>query len=467
MNQISGGLVADPARPRVLVVGHASGAHLFGGERSLLQLLELFGDIGFDVVVALPPSENGEYLSAVIDRCTELCLTAIPPRLPHQSVDEQVVATFASIITRHGVVAVHANTIVPREPLIAARRCGVAAVVHAREIPAHDPELSQWLQAAAGDLVASVLAEADYVVANSLATSRAYPLPGRVAIVPNFVDIHEFDRVDAHDARAGSDAAPRVALIGSTTEKKGVREFVDLAVLLATLTDARFVIVGPDSPLTQQLQAEGLPPNLHLAGYAHTPAAALRQADIVVNLSHCEESFGRSLMEAMAAGLPTVAFARGALVELVAEGETGWLVPPDDLSLLAHRVLQLCRDPQLRSRMGAAGRRAMAQRFTRQHAAAALRVAYHAILPGEQARRQAASDIVVRLPMANRSHHLHQFFVGNRASFAHVSAAAPDRALWGGAASAPPPTSEVVARDVDDEVGAGACRAAADHGHLA
>ena len=69
-----------------------------------------------------------------------------------------------------------------------------------------------------------------------------------------------------------------------------------------------------------------------------------------------------AVLEAMAAGLPVVAADTGGLAEMVAEGETGFLVPPRDVAAFGERLQRLSGDPALRAGMGAAGRaRALAE----------------------------------------------------------------------------------------------------------
>jgi phosphatidylinositol alpha 1,6-mannosyltransferase len=69
------------------------------------------------------------------------------------------------------------------------------------------------------------------------------------------------------------------------------------------------------------------------------------------------ETFGQTIQEAAASGLPVVAPAAGGPVDLVDEGITGYLVPPGDGDALADRVARLAADPALRARMGEAARR--------------------------------------------------------------------------------------------------------------
>ncbi|MBD3784565.1 MAG: glycosyltransferase, partial [Micrococcales bacterium] len=71
------------------------------------------------------------------------------------------------------------------------------------------------------------------------------------------------------------------------------------------------------------------------------------------------ETFGQTLQEAHASGLPVVAPAHGGPLDLVEHGRTGFLVDPDRPGDLAARVTTLVADPALRERMGRAGRAAV------------------------------------------------------------------------------------------------------------
>jgi glycosyltransferase involved in cell wall biosynthesis len=70
------------------------------------------------------------------------------------------------------------------------------------------------------------------------------------------------------------------------------------------------------------------------------------------------------ILEAMSSGLPVVASDVGAVAEAVADGETGYVIAPEDADLLSARLVQLAGDPALRARLGAAGAARFAREFT-------------------------------------------------------------------------------------------------------
>ena len=109
-----------------------------------------------------------------------------------------------------------------------------------------------------------------------------------------------------------------------------------------------------------------------------TVRAVLSAADIFVMPSHWE-GWGLALGEAMAAGLPAVGSDVPAVRELIADGQTGLLVPPRDPGALAEALRRLAGDAELRRRMGAAARHRIAERFGLSSAIAAHEALYEQV----------------------------------------------------------------------------------------
>jgi glycosyltransferase involved in cell wall biosynthesis len=133
--------------------------------------------------------------------------------------------------------------------------------------------------------------------------------------------------------------------------------------------DVHYLVVGAGSeadPLRAHAAALGIADRVHLPGrIEHTKLPeVLSQADIYVQPSIGEESFGISVLEAMACRLPVVASNFSALPEVVADGETGMLVAPGDVSAWTSALADLLADPARRQRMGAAGRVRAETQFT-------------------------------------------------------------------------------------------------------
>jgi glycosyltransferase involved in cell wall biosynthesis len=90
-------------------------------------------------------------------------------------------------------------------------------------------------------------------------------------------------------------------------------------------------------------------------GYIADPRKVMSEIDILVH-SADHESFGRVIVEGMAAGLPVVGVNGGGVAEIVVDGKTGLLVPPDDSRAMAKAIEELARDPARRAELGRAGR---------------------------------------------------------------------------------------------------------------
>ncbi|GAA1642255.1 glycosyltransferase family 4 protein [Georgenia ruanii] len=128
---------------------------------------------------------------------------------------------------------------------------------------------------------------------------------------------------------------------------------------LARLTGvpgARVVVVGdgPSRPALERDLGGGAAFLGRLDG--EDLARAYAALDVFVHTG-TTETFGQTLQEAMASGLPVVAPAAGGPLDVVAEGETGYLYAPEDDGALERAVRVLVADPAMRARMGEAGRR--------------------------------------------------------------------------------------------------------------
>jgi phosphatidylinositol alpha 1,6-mannosyltransferase len=129
---------------------------------------------------------------------------------------------------------------------------------------------------------------------------------------------------------------------------------VDLLGQVAGLPGVRLVIVG-DGPAGAGLR-RALPQATFLGPWHGAELATIYASlDVFVHSGACE-TFGQTLQEAAASGLPVVAPAAGGPLDLVDHGRTGYLVPPGDAGELAGAVARLAGDPRLRLAMGRAGR---------------------------------------------------------------------------------------------------------------
>ena len=375
----SGARAHDPALPTVLLCAHISGHQLFGGERSLLDVLDALARMPLNVVMTLPSGNNAAYLAEIAKRCTGSYVFPYPQWLDNRETYGWLSLNFADIIARHGVDIVHGNTIVLAEPVIAARRMGRTSLIHVRELISLDEPLRNRMALPTSDIVAEVFKRADWIVGNSAATCKLFAKGERTLYVPNAVTLSEFDMGN----KFGN--AIKFGIVSSNIPKKGVADFVEVARRAAAVAPrARFVVIGPHSEQIGQWDAQvkrgERPNNLAFLGYRDTPRAAMSELNVLMNLSHFAESFGRTLAEAAAARRPVIAYDWGALPELVRHGETGLLVPYRDIDAVVQAVTTLCDNSERIVTMGEAGRAFIAANFSQDSLRTALAQGYERIL---------------------------------------------------------------------------------------
>jgi glycosyltransferase involved in cell wall biosynthesis len=104
-------------------------------------------------------------------------------------------------------------------------------------------------------------------------------------------------------------------------------------------------------------------------GFVTDPERFLQELDIAAFPS-LSESFCLAAAEAMSCGLPVVASAVDGLAEIIQDGKSGLLVPPDDPAAFAAALTRLCRDAALRQTLGHTARREVETRFAVERIAA-------------------------------------------------------------------------------------------------
>ncbi|MDN2661254.1 glycosyltransferase [Neptunomonas sp. CHC150] len=334
---ILGGKHSYADAPSLIMCGHLVTEQWFGAERSFLDVLSVLSTQTVNVIAVLPSAMCSDYVDRVRELAQQVVIVPYHWWRKGRAPDSDTVGLFNAIIRRFDASLLYTNTLVLYEPLVAAKEMDVTSVVHARELAPEDEALCSTLGASAADVRSFVLEHADHVIANSLAVAQ-YINDERCYIVPNMIRVDEFS---IGNMPLGARLA--VGMLSSNLPKKGLYDFVELARWCqAHNVPADFKLFGPDNAHVQKLRMDGeLPSNLTYCGYVDKAIDALKVLDIIVNLSHVQESFGRSILEAMAAKRCVVAYQWGALTELV-KPQCGYLVPFQDIESVAKQILYLC-----------------------------------------------------------------------------------------------------------------------------
>jgi glycosyltransferase involved in cell wall biosynthesis len=183
------------------------------------------------------------------------------------------------------------------------------------------------------------------------------------------------------------DGEPLVGIVGRIFPIKNHRLFLEAAARVAKELDgARFLVVG-DGVLRPAMEdyahALGLANRVMFTGWRRDLPVIYPDLDALV-ISSNNEGTPVSAIEAMAAGCPVVATRVGGLPDLIADGETGFLVPPRDPAALAIRILELLRERDTASRISKAAQATVAERFGVERLCRDVEDLYEELLAGKQ-----------------------------------------------------------------------------------
>ncbi|MCE3026005.1 glycosyltransferase [Salinicola sp. DM10] len=396
--ELSGRQAARPGAKTLLLCGHQAGERLYGAERSLIDVASGLDELGYRLILALPEAINTEYVARLRELCHRLVIIPYGWLQRGREPEEETIGHFVALIQRLGIDAVATNSLVLQEPLSAARRCGLPTAIHLRELPRGDAALCETLNADAAWIIDKTQGAADLLIANSRFTRDEFltlPLSSEgggsvaegnqtsvaLAVVPNTIDMAPLLALapPVLEAVAEASCPLRVGILSSGHVKKGLSDLEALASALEARGVAmHFVMFGTASAeleaMAQRIAEQAGRCQVELAGYVPSPHEALARVSVVLSLSHFQESFGRTALEAMAAARAFVGYRHGALPEVV-EG-CGTLVELGDIEALADALGTLAASPERLVRLGEMGRKRAMDRFGRASFVASLGEAY-------------------------------------------------------------------------------------------
>jgi glycosyltransferase involved in cell wall biosynthesis len=221
--------------------------------------------------------------------------------------------------------------------------------------------------------------------------------PERMTVVPVGVDhtvFRPFDDVTPVPGRI-------MVTSSSDVPMKGLVPLLEAVAKLRTERDIELTVIGrprEGGRVDKTINRLGLGDIVKcVSGISDDALARLYGEAEVAVVPSLYEGFSLPAIEAMACGVAVVATTGGALPEVVGEsGETGLLVTPNDPGELASAIARLLDDPELRARLGAAGRERVINRFTWQVTAAGTAACYRALLAGEPlpGAPEAVTDVI-------------------------------------------------------------------------
>lgn len=279
------------------------------------------------------------------------------------------------LASREGFIAVHVHT--PVAAMLgrpAARRSGVPVVLYTAHGFYFHEGMASWNRSAHIRLERWAQRYADFLLTQSAedaasAVEQGIASPERVQVISNGVNLERFCPAKAESPVASevrrewemAGAAPLVLMLGRCVREKGYSDLLEAWKRVhADSPEARLLCVAPELESDREGYAAearalaarpGLEGSVLFTGFRDDIPRLMRAADLFV-LPSWREGMPRSILEAMASGLPVVATRIRGSREEVTDGKTGLLVPPHDPRALAEALIQLLRDPSRRREMG-------------------------------------------------------------------------------------------------------------------
>lgn len=247
-------------------------------------------------------------------------------------------------IDRHAVIYI--NTLLPFGAAIYGLMTRRSVIYHLHEVSV-SPTPLRWFLTTIARYTARRLIYVSSFHRNCL------PIPS----VPSRTIYNSLDRAFLTLAGASSyehrrEACFNVLMVASLRDFKGVPEFLALARRFLARQDIHFHLVLNEEDPAIQSYFKGIFAESNVTVYSRTdnPAVYYAKASLVLNLSRPDlwiETFGLTLLEAMAFGIPVIAPPVGGPLELVSEGNEGFLIDCRSLNELADKVSQLADDEAL------------------------------------------------------------------------------------------------------------------------
>jgi glycosyltransferase involved in cell wall biosynthesis len=210
----------------------------------------------------------------------------------------------------------------------------------------------------------------------------------RIAVINNGVDLNQ--------AKTGMQAETRrelgfkedhlvLGMVANYNRSvKGVANFLNaIPAIVSSVPFARFLFVGggnEENALLEKVKTLGIGTYVVFAGYRKDIHRYYEIMDISV-LTSFSEGLSLTLLESMSHGIPVVATEVGGNPEVVADGQTGYLVPVNDTRILVDRIVELLKNQDVRRRMGNEGRRCIERKFRMRDVASRYIEIYKGLMP--------------------------------------------------------------------------------------
>ncbi|MBI4638121.1 MAG: glycosyltransferase family 4 protein [Candidatus Rokubacteria bacterium] len=342
--------------PRRLIL-HTEASRGFGGQEiRILTEARWLSEHGWDALVACQPE------SALWAEARAAGIDAVAVRM-RSALDVAAFRALRRVMRERAVSLVHTHSSVDSWLAAFAGRSLRLPVVRSRHVSI--PILRR--RALVYRLADRILTSGEGVKALVVAAGIA---PERIVSVPPGVDTRRFHpNVSGKAVRDELGVAgPAVGLVANLRGSKGHAVFLEAArAIMRSAPETRFLIVGAgvgEADIRRRIDELGLGAQVLMTGFRRDIPEVMAALDVLVLPSVRSEASSQVIPQALAVGTAVVATTVGGSPELIRDGETGRLVPPDDARALAEAILGLLRDPARARAMARAGQAMVHARYS-------------------------------------------------------------------------------------------------------
>jgi len=250
----------------------------------------------------------------------------------------------------------YVNTLLPFGAGLAGRMLRKKVLYHLHEASLRPAWLKKFLLA-----VAHRCATREVFVSRFLLDAES--VPGTEALCVHNALSPEFGEAARRFVRPPVERGPfRVVMICSLRDYKGIPEFLEVARLLSPRREVQFDLVlnAGRQEVDRYFAARPATPNVRVTAAVTDVRPFYERASLLVNLSRPDEwveTFGLTLLEAMAYGVPVIAPPVGGPVELVEDGASGYLIGCHEVKRIAAAIERMASSPALQAALGEGARR--------------------------------------------------------------------------------------------------------------
>jgi len=275
------------------------------------------------------------------------------------------------VARHHGLDILHVHYAIPHaasaylaRAMLGPENISVITTLHGTDITLVGQEPSYF------EMTRFLIAESDAVTAVSTSlrdeTCRVFGCGPGIEVIPNFVDPRRFRPRDDLDRSSYAASDEKIVLHASNFRPvKNIRNVLRIFAGIAAARASRLLLLGegPERGPAERLAAElGVAERVTFLGQVETLEDLLAVADLTL-LPSRHESFGLVALESMACGTPVIATDVGGTGEFIEDGQTSYLLPPNDIERWVETALRLFRDEALYRQIADDGLRTAVARF--------------------------------------------------------------------------------------------------------